>query len=93
MAVNDPEPITVTDNPDYLPIYILRSRCKKHKLDTMRSFVLRDAEDIKNAYFQLELDTKQVWKKKHKCTHVINFSHIIERDMVYNTKLKLAETK
>ena len=74
----------------HLPIYILRSQCKRHKLDTMRSFVLRDTRELENAFFQLELDTKKQWQEKNKCTHVIKFTHITDPEMKYSVKTKKA---
>lgn len=77
----------------YLPIYILRSRCKDCRLDTMRAFVKKDKSDVKDAYFQLELNTKSKWKKERHCEHLLKFTHIIDRDYHYSTKLKKAVKK
>lgn len=72
----------------FVPIYVLRSRCKLCKLDTMRTFTLKDNESPAEAYKQMEGWVKLRFPKDHNCSHPIKFDRMIEKDYRYNTKKK-----
>lgn len=75
----------------FVPIYILRSRCKACKVDTMRTFTLKDNESPDEAYAQMERWVKQRFPKDHNCIHKIKFERMVDKDYRYNTKKKEVE--
>ncbi|GAC1501801.1 MAG: hypothetical protein NVS1B10_06210 [Candidatus Saccharimonadales bacterium] len=74
----------------FVPIYILRSQCQAHGLDTMRTFTLKGNESPDEAFKQMERWVKQRWPKEHDCTHPIHFTRSVEKEYRYHTKKKKA---
>lgn len=74
-----------------VPIQVLRSQCKEHGLDTMRTFTLKGNESPKDAYTQMEYYVRDQWKKHHGCEHTIKFTRMTDKKYRYNTKRKKVE--
>jgi hypothetical protein len=70
-----------------VPIYILRSQCDKHGLDTMRTFTLKGNESPEQAYEQMERWVLQRWNKDHpECPDEPTLIREIDKDYRWNTK-------
>jgi hypothetical protein len=73
-----------------VPIYILRSQCKKHALDTMRTFTLKGNESPDEAYSQMEAHITRTWPTEHRCSHKVKFTRETDKYHRYNTETKQA---
>lgn len=72
----------------YTPIYVLRSQCDACKIDTMRTFTLKDNESPDEPFTQMERWVTLRFPKDHGCIHKITFTRQKEKGYMYYGKLK-----
>jgi hypothetical protein len=74
-----------------VPIYVLRSRCRSHHLDTMRSFTVLGNDSPDPMFEQLERQVVRDWRKQHRCQHHIRFDREMDKHYRYNTRTRESE--
>lgn len=72
----------------FTPIYVLRSQCEHHQLDTMRTFTLEGNESPDEAYQQMEDWVRARWPREHDCHHNPTFTREQDKYYRYHTKKK-----